>query len=118
MKYLDILKKFDNAIVAENKKLSSIYSKLIKESKEDEIKETDEEKLKEKCCDEADKDLDENDKEEVKECGDKDNLKEADDEKKVDEADDEVKEAEKDEQVDESIKAFAKSSKRLFKETK
>jgi len=31
MKYLDILKKYDNAIVTESKKLEDIYNQLVKE---------------------------------------------------------------------------------------
>ena len=37
MNYLTILKRFDKAIVSENKRLNAIYSKLIRESEEEEL---------------------------------------------------------------------------------
>jgi hypothetical protein len=35
MKYLDILKKYDKAILSESKRLDDIYSKLLNEGTED-----------------------------------------------------------------------------------
>ena len=52
MKYLDILKKYDKAILSESKRLDDIYSKLLNEETEDDTKQLDEEKCdcgKEDC---------------------------------------------------------------------
>ena len=85
MKFLEVLKKFDKAIVKENKVLKSAYAALLKEAaEEEEVKEA-EETVEQKCCDEAEEE-----------------------EKKVDEAEDkEVDEAD-DEEVDEAEKEARK----------
>ena len=55
MKFLDVLKKFDKAVVTENKKLQDIYATLLKESDEEAAKIEEIETLEKKCCDEAEK---------------------------------------------------------------
>ena len=78
MTYLDILKKFNNGIISENKRLKSIYSKLLKESEEDELQKEADEDISEKCEAEADKNIEEDDAEkQTDECGDKE-VEEAD----------------------------------------
>ena len=42
MNYLTLLKRFDKAIVSENKRLNAIYSKLIREAKDEDIEEEEE----------------------------------------------------------------------------
>ena len=53
MKFLEVLKKFDKAIVKENKALKSAYATLLKEAEEEEEVKEAEEAVEEKCCDEA-----------------------------------------------------------------
>ena len=55
MKFLDVLKKFDKAVVTENKKLQDIYATLLKESDEEAAKIEESEDLENKCYDEAEK---------------------------------------------------------------
>lgn len=56
MKFLEILKDLDKATVVENKRLRTIYARLLKEAKADDAAaaEVTEEDLTEKCADEAD----------------------------------------------------------------
>ena len=75
MTLLDILKKYDSAIIAENRKLQSIWKTLIKES--DETFDEDDINLE----DEVEKMSESDDEEDIEECGDKN--------QKVEEADDE-----------------------------
>ena len=58
MKFLKILKNLDKATIVENKRLSMIYSKLIKESDDEELAKEADEELEEKCIDEADDEAD------------------------------------------------------------
>ena len=56
MKFLEILKKFDKAIVTENKKLQSIYESLIADAEAD-IEETDD--IEEACNEAAEDEMEE-----------------------------------------------------------
>ena len=71
MKFLEIMKKWDRAVVTENKKLKKIYESLLKEAEDEELTKEAEEDVEETCCKEAEDDkVDEaEDEEEVKEAG-------------------------------------------------
>ena len=110
MKFLDVLKKFDKAVVTENKKLQDIYATLLKESNEEAANIEETEDLEKKCYDEAEKSEKKDDKDK------KEDLKEGESDKKentLEESDnkltfvyieltDDVK------NTDESIKEFSK----------